>query len=562
MKNKFFVYQVFPRWFGNSNSTNKENGTIDENGVGKFSAFDAKALKEIQKMGFTHIWFTGVLEHATKTDYSRYGIRRDNLNVVKGNAGSPYAIKDYYDVCPDLADNVEDRIKEFEALIERTHKYGMQAIIDFVPNHTARQYNSDKKPEKVTDIGADDDQTSAFAADNNYYYIPGQKLVLQFPMQEGDVAYNEFPAKATGNDCFNNSPTINDWYETAKLNYGIDYNNDKVTHFIPIPDLWYKLRDILLYWVSKGVDGFRCDMAEMVPVEFWNWLIPLIKRKKKSVIFIAEIYKPEQYHNYIHAGFDYLYDKVGLYDTLRDVICANKPTSEITFCWQRLNGLEPKMLNFLENHDEQRIASDFFASDPFKAIPGMIVSATMNTCPVMIYAGQELGERGMDKEGFSGLDGRTTIFDYWSIGSIRNWRNDGKFGISKLTKDQANLRKQYIQLLQICNSENAIMEGSFYDLMYINYDNQAFDSTKIYAFLRAYKKECILVLANFSGETQNTTVNIPDEAYAYIQVNPEKIKSAIDLISGKEINIDNERINSIKTDLKPYSGKIIKFSFI
>jgi len=560
MKNKFFVYQVFPRWFGNSNSTNKENGSIEENGVGKFSAFDNKALKEIQKMGFTHIWYTGALEHATKTDYSQYSIRKDHPDVVKGNAGSPYAIKDYYDVSPDLAENVEDRMKEFEALIERTHKLGMQVIIDFVPNHTARQYHSDMKPDKVIDLGADDDQSMAFFADNNYYYMPGQKLELDFATHQGDDAYIEFPAKATGNDCFNNRPTINDWYETIKLNYGIDFNDNHTTHFTPIPDLWYKLRDILLYWVSKGVDGFRCDMAEMVPVEFWNWVIHSIKRKKKAITFIAEIYQPDQYHNFVNAGFDYLYDKVGLYDTLRDVICGHRPTSDITFCWQKLNGLESNMLNFLENHDEQRIASDFFASDPTKAIPGMIVSATMSTCPVMIYAGQELGERGMDKEGFSGLDGRTTIFDYWSVESIRNWRNDGKFGTSKLTKEQIKLRKQYIQLLQICNEEKAISEGNFFDLMYINYENPEFDSTKIYAFLRSYKKESILILTNFSDEAQNISVNIPDDAYAYMQISPEKIKSAKDLISGKEIKIDYEWINSLRVDLTPYSGKIIKFS--
>ncbi len=318
-------------------------------------------------MGFTHIWYTGVLEHASKTDYSAYGIQKDHPDVIKGNAGSPYAIRDYYDVSPDLANDVNSRMAEFEALIERTQKNGMKVIIDFVPNHVARQYHSDARPKKAEDFGIDDDTSVFFDPDNNFYYIPDQPLELQFEVQQGDDAYKEFPAKATGNDCFNNKPGITDWYETVKLNYGVNYNNGHSTSFTPIPDTWLKMRDILLYWTAKGVDGFRCDMAEMVPVEFWNWVIPKVKSKKKSLIFIAEVYNPSQYQNYVHWGlFDYLYDKVDLYDTLRDVICGHKPASEITFCWQRIDGLQPKMLNFLENHDEQRIASDFLRGMPLK----------------------------------------------------------------------------------------------------------------------------------------------------------------------------------------------------
>ena len=436
MKEKIFIYQVLPRLFGNGNTLNRENGTLAENGVGKLSSFDNKTLTEIKKMGFTHIWYTGLLEHASKTDYSSYGIPKDHPDVVKGNAGSPYAIRDYYDISPDLADMVENRIAEFEQLVERSHKNGLKVIIDFVPNHVARQYHSDVKPTKVKDFGVEDDLSVVFDPDNNFYYLPDQKLELQFPVQQGESAYEEFPARATGNDCFTNRPTVNDWYETVKLNYGVDYEHGKTNCFTPVPDTWLKMRDILLYWTAKGIDGFRCDMAEMVPVEFWNWVIPKVKTKNKALLFIAEVYNPSQYHNYVHWGlFDYLYDKVDLYDTLRDVICNHKPTSEITFCWQRLDGLQSKMLNFLENHDEQRIASDFFIGDPFKAVPGMIVAAIMNVNPVMIYFGQELGEKGMDKEGFSGLDGRTTIFDYWSVDSIRNWRNDGAFGNSGLTEE-------------------------------------------------------------------------------------------------------------------------------
>lgn len=561
MENKIFIYQVFPRWFGNDISLNKENGTIEENGVGKFSAFTNKALKEIRKMGFSHIWYTGVLEHASKTDYSAFGIKNDNPDVIKGNAGSPYAIRDYYDVSPDLADDVNNRIQEFEQLVERTHKAGLKVIIDFVPNHVARQYHSDARPRKVKDFGEDDNLEVAFSPDNNFYYIPYQRLNLKDIVESGEESYYEYPAKATGNNKFDNNPTKNDWYETVKLNYGIDYLNNDTKCFTPIPDTWLKMRDILYYWTAKGVDGFRCDMAEMVPVEFWSWVIPRVKSKNKALLFIAEVYNPAQYQNYVHTGrFDYLYDKVDLYDTLRNVICGHKPASDITFCWQRIDGLQPKMLNFLENHDEQRIASDFFASDPFKAIPGMIVSATINTNPVMIYAGQELGERGMDKEGFSGIDGRTTIFDYWSVNTIRNWRNGGTFNGKELNEDQKRLRKFYIQLMQICNNEEAIGKGSFFDLMYTNYQNSEFDSSKQYAFFRSYKKEAVLVITNFSDSDIATTINIPQEAFEFMKIAPHQFKRMKELLSGKEKELKPGWEESFRIKMNSFSGQIIKFS--
>lgn len=560
MKEKIFIYQVLPRLFGNNNNTNKENGTLAENGVGKLSAFDNKALKEIKKMGFTHIWYTGLLEHASKTDYSAYGIKKDHPDVIKGNAGSPYAIRDYYDISPDLADNVENRIAEFEALVERTHKNGMKVIIDFVPNHVARQYHSDAKPKRTKDFGKNDNISVAFDPDNNFYYLPGQPLELQFPVQQGEGAYTESPAKVTGNDCFSNKPSINDWYETVKLNYGVDYMNNRTTAFTPTPDTWMKMRDILLYWTAKGVDGFRCDMAEMVPVEFWNWVIPKIKAKNKSLLFIAEVYNPAQYNNYVHRGlFDYLYDKVDLYDTLRDVICGHRPSSDITFCWQRIDGLQARMLNFLENHDEQRIASDFFAGDPFKAIPGMVVSATISSSPVMIYFGQELGERGMDKEGFSGLDGRTTIFDYWSVETVRQWRNNGLFGNEGLSPDQKKLRDFYIKLIKIAQEDSCINSGKFFDLMYANYENPKFDSTKQYAFLRSDEKEFTLIIANFASQRGEISVRIPDEAYSYMGINPLNIKQAKELFSNKKITLKTGWNETLSVELEPCSGKIIKF---
>ena len=516
--NKMVIYQVFPRWFGNMKSSLVKNGSKVENGVGKFSDFTPVALSKIKELGTTHVWYTGVIEHATNTDYTAYQIRKDHAAVVKGNAGSPYAIKDYYDIDPDLADNVPDRMNEFESLVRRTHEAGMKVIIDFVPNHVARQYYS-------------------------------------------DFEYSEFPAKVTGNDRFDARPGQNDWYETVKLNYGVDYLDGRTPHFDPIPNTWVKMLDILLFWAGKGVDGFRCDMAEMVPVEFWNWVIPKVKQAYE-VCFIAEVYNPAEYRNYIQNGhFDYLYDKVGLYDTVRAVMCNQAPASNISGCWQSLEGIQHNMLNFLENHDEQRVASCFFAGDPRPGIPGMIVSAMMNTNPVMIYSGQELGEPGMDDEGFSGRDGRTTIFDYWSLASLRNWINDGSFDGGKLTAGQRQLRETYAKILNISKSEPVITEGVFYDLMYANLSNPYFNPHRQFVFMRKYKNEVLLAVVNFDKAEQTVRIQIPDGVFKTLGFGDNKAAVLTDLMTGETSISTLTAAWPYQVVIPAYSGRLLKFAY-
>ena len=562
-KNKMVIYQVFPRWFGNLRPSPVMNGSLAENGVGKFSAFTPLALSKIKELGVTHVWYTGVIEHATKTDYTMFGIRKDHSAVVKGKAGSPYAIKDYYDIDPDLADNIQNRMSEFEDLVKRTHEAGMKVIIDFVPNHVARQYFSDAREPFVEDLGQTDNVSKAFDVNNNFYYLPGQTLTLRFdPQREEDFAYSEFPAKVTGNNHFDAYPRQNDWYETVKLNYGVDYMHGGACHFNTIPNTWEKMLEILLFWADKGVDGFRCDMAEMVPVEFWNWVIPQVK-KVRDVIFIAEVYNPDEYRNYIYTGhFDYLYDKVGLYDTVRAVMCGQAPASNISHCWQSLEGIQKNMLNFLENHDEQRVASDFFAGDARPGIPGMIVSAAMNTNPVMIYSGQELGERGMAAEGFSGRDGRTTIFDYWSVESLRNWNNNGLFDGAKLTPAERSLREMYAKLLNVVRSEPVIVEGAFYDLMYANSGNPYFNPNRQYAFLRKWKNEVLLVVVNFDRADQCVWVNIPVEAFKALDFEDNKPAELTDLLTGETTISTLTDAYPYQVKLPAYSGKMLKFSFL
>ncbi|MBE6286812.1 MAG: alpha-amylase [Mediterranea massiliensis] len=558
--NKIIVYQVFTRLFGNNNNHCIYNGDLKENGCGKMADFTAKALGEIKGLGATHIWYTGIIEHATQTDYRRHGITPDHPAVVKGKAGSPYAIKDYYDIDPDLAKDVPERMKEFENLVQRTHRAGLKVIIDFVPNHVARQYHSDAQPDGTIQLGANDDTTRSFSPYNNFYYIPGSSLQGQFDMKgTAPEAYEENPAKATGNNRFDARPCINDWYETIKLNYGVDYQNGGTCHFSPIPDTWQKMLEILLFWSSKGIDGFRCDMAEMVPVDFWEWAIPQVKEQHPNLLFIAEVYNPHEYRNYLFRGhFDYLYDKVGLYDTLRAVVCGQESATAITHAWQNLGGIEKRMLNFLENHDEQRIASEFFAGNPRKAIPALIVSACMNTNPMMIYFGQELGERGMDNEGFSGRDGRTTIFDYWSVDTIRRWRNGGKFDGKSLSNDQLALQSIYRRILTLCNEERAISEGSFFDLMYANLNGWRFNEHRQYVFMRKFDRELLLIIANFDPMTADLAINLPSHAFTYLGLPQSDRCQAIDLLTGKEETISLLPYQATETIVEGYSGKILK----
>lgn len=565
---KIIIYQMFTRLFGNNNTTRKPNGSLEENGVGKFNDIDASVLRRIKSLGCTHVWFTGVIRHATTHDYTTFGMPANHPAIVKGKAGSPYAITDYYDVDPDMAVNVQERMMEYERLIARTHKSGMRVIMDFVPNHVAREYHSISCPEGVRDLGADDNVSHHFSVKNNFYYCWGHPFAPQFDVthdSDGNAVhpYCEEPAKATGNDVFTACPSRNDWYETVKLNYGVDYCDagGRSEHFYgsdgkPEVNTWQKMKDILLYWASKGVDAFRCDMAEMVPPAFWRYATSKVRERYPDIKFIGEVYDPSQYRTYISAGFDYLYDKVGMYDTLRGVTCGCVPATEITRRWQETDDISGNMLYFLENHDEQRVASDFFAGEAVHGVPALIVSVLMRTNPFMLYAGEEFGERGMDAEGFSGRDGRTTIFDYWCVDKIRR----GYFSRRDLSKDERALEKTHSLLLNLATHDTVFTTGAFYDLMYANPCSQVFDSNVIYAFLRKSEDALALVAVNFSGEEKSANINIPAHAFEYLGI-VECEANACDLLSGEEHPITISKSSPVHVTMPPYSGVILKMTF-
>ena len=533
---KEVVYQVFTRLFGNENTTNKPWGTIEENGVGKFNDFTDKALKEIKDLGVTAVWYTGVPHHALVRDYTAIGISNDDPEVVKGRAGSPYAVKDYYNVNPDLAVNPANRLQEFEALIARTHKAGMKVIIDIVPNHIARKYEGKSNPKGVRDFGADDDVSVEYKRDNNFYYIPNTRFEIPDagkplngetnPLIDGK--FEEFPAKWTGNGSRLAKPDKNDWYETVKVNYGIRPDGSKDFPELPagfdtkscqehfdfwaekdVPSSWKKFRDIALYWTAKGVDGFRYDMAEMVPYEFWSYMNSAIKVNNPDAFLMAEVYNPNEYRNYIRLGkMDYLYDKVETYDHLKAVIQGKTWPDGLSDIQHRMADIEHNMLKFLDNHDEQRLASPEFAGTPEKGKPLMVVSATISTAPTMIYFGQEVGEAGNENAGF-GTHSRTSIFDYIGVPNHQRWMNGGKFDGGQLSQSEKDLRDFYKRLLNFSISSSALM-GNFQEIQTANRNITSGYDIAIYSYTRWSETQKLIVVTNFySLASSNFELRIP-----------------------------------------------------
>jgi len=583
---KEVVYQVFTRLFGNTNATNKAWGTIEENGVGKFSDFSEKALQEIKDLGVTYIWYTGVPHHAVIRDYTEYGISNDDPDVVKGRAGSPYAVKDYYNVNPDLAENPENRLDEFKALIDRTHKAGLKLLIDIVPNHVARNYEGKSTPQGHEPFGASDDISVEYARDNNFYYIPGEAFQVpdwrdgyvplggeDHPLVDGK--FDENPAKWTGNGSRMAKPDFNDWYETVKINYGVrpdgsyDFDSlpdgfeskDYKAHFEfwkdkSVPDSWAKFKDIALYWLAMDVDGFRYDMAEMVPVEFWSYMNSHIKMKNPDAFLLAEVYNPHEYRNYIQRGkMDYLYDKVEMYDSLKNIMQGDGWTDHIPVVKKGTHDIEHHLLHFLENHDEVRIASPEFVGNAECGKPAMVVSATMTTAPVMIYFGQETGESASEKAGF-GSPNRTSIFDYIGVPHHQRWVNNKKFDGGQLSEEESRLRDFYKRLLNFTVASSALM-GEYQDIHFYNRDHTLWYNYHVLSFVRWSDSEKLIIISNFNANDRfGFELKLPEDIVQKWKLS-EGNHQIKDILYGSEhtLKVKNGR-GEVRVDINPLESFI------
>ena len=585
---KVVIYQVFTRLFGNTRTYNKKWGTLEENGVGKFADFTEKALSEIRDLGVTHIWYTGVPHHAIATNYSDYGISQDDPDVIKGRAGSPYAVKDYYNVNPDLAVDPADRLEEFKALIARTHAAGLKLLIDIVPNHVARNYEGASTPEGKEPFGQSDDTSREYARDNNFYYIPGESFRVpnwengyvplggdEHPLVDG--YFKEEPAKWTGNGSRLAQPNFHDWYETVKINYGVRPDGSYDFDILPdefwtkeyaehykfwsdkdVPNSWEKVRDICTYWLEMGVDGFRFDMAEMVPVEFWSYLNSGLKMAYPDVFLLAEVYNPALYREYLFRGkMDYLYDKVELYDSLKTIMQGHGRTENIAHIQEGLKDIEHHMLHFLENHDEQRIASPDFAGFAEAGKPAMVVSATISTAPTMIYFGQEVGEPGNEDAGF-GSPTRTSIFDYIGVPHHQRWVNEKKFDGGQLSEREKDLRDFYSRLLNFTLKSKALM-GNYREIHFYNKENTDGYDERLFSFTRWSDEERLIVLSNFDRERAYAlSLRIPEEIVRAWDL-PEGHYKMKDMLYGTELTMEVANgEGTLAMDLSPLQSYILQ----
>lgn len=519
MASKPIIYQVLPRLFGNLTTPLIKGGGYTVNGSGKFDHFTDEVLTQLKELGISHIWFTGVIRHATTTSFEEYGLPSNHPQIVKGEAGSPYAITDYYDISPELATNPNNRMEEFRSLLSRVERQGIKSLIDFVPNHLSREYKSVAIPRGEVDFDA-----------NDYLYIDGTKFTSP-SKREAAYPYTEEPARVTGNDCFSPSPLESDWYDTVKLNY-----NHKA--------LWHKMKQILRYWIDMGVSGFRCDMVRMVPEEFWAWLIGSIKEESPETLFIGELYEPERYYNYLEiCKFDYLYNKVGLYDTLVGVTKGELPTKTITNHWLSLGEVENRMLNFIENHDEVRAASSCFANDPYRALAPLTLSLFLNRAPFLLYFGQELGERGEE-------NCRSSIFEYGAIPTIREWL---------VTQKEPLIRELYSILFNMASREPAIVEGMRYDLHYANQMNSSYNYYSNFSFARKEDNSLILFYIDFANLNGNASLILPEEMFDYFGISSGQTVEAVEAFGGDKLTITLHSNKVLEFGSFQFGVKIIKF---
>ena len=569
---KVRIYQFLPRIFGNTNETRKPNGSIEENGSGKFSDLNEAALAAIKAMGFTHVWPTGVLQQATATDYSAIGEPSDDPDLLKGLAGSPYAIKDYFDVSPDYAEDPARRLDEFKAMIDRVHKAGLKVIMDFVPNHVARSYQSTVRPD--LSFGAKDDKSKFFAADNNFFWLtpeakPGGKgAPLRLPTvdaqgnpasptskvakapSDGLYAPEREHGRVTGNNHVTWEPDAGSWYETVKLNYGFDFTDpQKQTRAyphgdkqdIPIPDTWRKMDEIIAYWQGFGIDGFRVDMAHMVPPEFWRWMITRARGRNPRIFFVAEAYNDDPAKvpagdssstgnvmaDLVNAGFDAVYDDA-TYDKLKDIYEGGAWANDL----DRINSnprVFDRSLRYAENHDEARIAGrgqwGNIGQDVGRPVSALLFSLSRG--PVMLYSGQEVGEPADSAEGFGGDDARTSIFDYWSMPELAKWVNGKKFDGGRLSPEQVSLRDFYSRLLRLLG-EPAFQNGGFFPLNPANIENPHYGRVPgeqasghwLYSLLRrdpaTGQRFLVVINLNPSRTFEDVRVKLPPAAWDFL----------------------------------------------
>ncbi len=495
------IYQVAPRTYAAQG-----NGAAL---AGKLSDMTTDRLREIRDLGIDYLWLTGVLEHAARA--------QTDPDVVKGEAGSYYAIYDNWDVSSEIG-----TMADFEAVIERAHSVGLRVLIDFVANHTARLHRTDVVCKQHLDFGRGDRTEVAFDRDNNYYYMPNTSFTP--PTQTGsagsDGAFDtdiftpgiqlESPARVTGNDIVSPNPPISDWFETVKLNYGWDLIN-KRANYSPRPRTWNQMIDVARYWVEKGVDGFRVDFAHAVPIEFWRTFAAELKAVQPQVFLLAEAYETDYrmklpgftFYDMLDAGFDSVYNSA-MYWAMHNQV--QRPGDMRSAVPNRSPALAANIVNrgfqftqYLENHDEERVASRTFApwigERAQRAELGLAYTAYLGLMPgnLLMHGGQELQEDASVFGSYAGDNGKTSIFDYVYQSQTRLWQSGNR------PQWMIDFRQRYRDLLALKRlpAFSAIHKESVPSLVDLdgpnNYKEQ---SNWISSYIRFQGNDAYLVVTN------------------------------------------------------------------
>ena len=601
---KLRIYQMFPRLFGNTNTNRVPNGTYEQNGCGKFADLNDEVLSSLKKLGFDAIWVTGVLRQATTRDYSSIGLPPDDPDLLKGIAGSPYAIRDYYDVCPDYALDPAKRVEEFKSLLTRAKQHDLKIFMDFIPNHVARSYASVIHPER--DFGREDRGTEFFSADDFYNLKPDShgpplRLATFDPRKKEpltpttkviwDDQQNRFPGlkekidglfpgeakrgRVTGDNQNTWTPNQDCWYETIKFNYGYNFTEGAkgrrrhptvAQPDFPVPNLWKKMDAVIAYWQEMGVDGFRCDVAHIVPSEFWHWALARARERNPKTFFYAECYEgdvrlevpdanPElapfrsNPTSLLEAGFDAVYGHDAykrLMEIYQDKAWANDLDSA-----GRAGFVGDNSVRYAENHDEVRVASPqvspkhWGGHGPLVGRPVSGILFGLSRGPVMVYYGQEVGEPAdVGAAGFELDKGRTTFFDYWSVPTLIQWMNHGKYDGGALPELNQNLRAFYGRLLNSL-THPALAQGNFIPLNPANRENAFYhvadgkreNGRWLYSFLRydPVSQRTLLVAANLHPKSAASGVKLKfsEEATRLLHLTPELTLEGSDLLSQK-----------------------------
>jgi glycosidase len=292
---------------------------------------------------------------------------------------------------------------------------------------------------------------------------------------------------------------------------------------------------VLAYWQGLGVDGFRCDFAHWVPVEFWKWAIARA-RSRAPAYFFAEAYdNPDAAPGFspsafVQAGFDALYD-YQLYNGVKGIFASGKWCNDLDALLPDA-AVEGHLLRYAENHDECRAAAPIKLGDPGNsgfgsAWEGFAVTALLHALgpdPALLYNGQEVGEPGQGAEGFGGDDGRTTIFDYWTMPAFARWVNGHAYDGANLTGDQQSLRSSYLVLWKLL-SQPAFAEGKVYSIQSANKAAPSYGGSGqwMYGFLR-YQPDAgqtYLVLINLDpANGYQPKVHLPTEALNQARLPP------------------------------------------